>query len=88
MQQAMRIYSFIFFDSIFVVVAAMGTVGLVANMEFFVYAQGYIPQGVWPLDSGPDQGSWRALPQKIKWYSWKILLWRMRLPLASVRWRP
>lgn len=39
MQQAMRIYSFLFFDSIFVVVAAMGTVALVANMEFFVHAQ-------------------------------------------------
>lgn len=39
MQQAMRIYSFLFFDSIFVVVAVMAAVGSLANMEFFVHAQ-------------------------------------------------
>lgn len=88
MQQAVRMYSFLFLDSIFVVVSAMAVVGSIANMQFFVHVQELYTLEVTGQETVAQVKSHGASLEGITPEDQVSgTLWRMSLPLASVGWR-
>ena len=85
MQQALRMYSFLFLDSIFVVVSAMVVVVSVANIQFFAHVQELYTLEISDHETVAQVKSHGASLEGITPEDQVSgTLWRMSLPLASV----